>query len=157
MKAAAIKGFIFLFGPQTGTNQADLYKRAKTWIIANFKTADNNINFDEKEFTIVNAAALNIDKKKTLGWAIYDGTIDFKFHLWAKDGRYKFRIDNITYHMMFASYPDGMKTKTQSYGDLSDNKIGNYLKEQADEKFPALISVFKKGMTVDPKQDKKDW
>lgn len=44
--------------------QADIYKRAKTWIIANFKTEDNNINFDEKEYQMVNATALKVDEKK---------------------------------------------------------------------------------------------
>lgn len=137
--------------------QADIYQRAKTWLIANFKTADNNINFDEKEYTMTNATAIKIDAKKTMGWAIYEGLYDFKFHVWVKEGKYKFRIDNISYNMFYASYPDGKKTKNGSYGDISDNKIGKYLKEQADEKLAQVVTAFKKGMATEQKQDKKDW
>jgi hypothetical protein len=137
--------------------QADIYARAKTWIIANFKTADNNIAFNEKEFTADNSAAVKIDEKKTMGWAIYEGFFDFKFHVWVKEGKYKFRIDNISYNMFYASYPDGKKTKSGVYSDISDNKIGKYLKEQADTKLMQVATTFKKGMSTDQKQVKNDW
>ncbi|HLO70183.1 MAG TPA: DUF4468 domain-containing protein [Flavipsychrobacter sp.] len=142
----------------SNVTQMELYSKAKKWIIANFKTGDNNISEDEKEYNIVNSAALKIDKKKTMGWAVYDGTTDFKFHFWAKDGRYKIRIDNVAFQILYASYPDGTKTKSETYGTLKSNsKIDNYLKGQADEKLLAVIQAFKKGMTAAPSQEKKDW
>jgi hypothetical protein len=143
--------------PLANLKQTDIYQRAKTWVIANFKTADNNINFDDKEYSMINGTAVKIDAKKTMGWAIYEGLYDFKFHVWVKEGKYKFRIDNISYNMFYASYPDGKKTKNGAYSDISDNKIGKYLKEQADEKLAQVVAAFKKGMATDQKQDKKDW
>lgn len=138
-------------------SQQDLYQRAKEWIIANFKTADNNIGFDEKEFSIVNSGAFKVDQKKTMGWAVYDGTTDFKFHVWLKDGKYKFRIDNVSFHILYASWPDGMKTKTENYSDLGDSKMGKYLKEQANDNFGALVKAFKGGMAKQQTQKKNDW
>jgi len=143
--------------PLENMHQADIYQKAKVWIIANFKTTDNNLNFDNKEYTIVNSGAIKIDEKKTMSWAIYEAILDFKFHVWVKDGKYKFRIDNISYNMFYASFPDGKKTKNGTYNDISDNKIGKYLKEQANEKLSYVVAAFKKGMMAEQKQDKKDW
>jgi Domain of unknown function (DUF4468) with TBP-like fold len=137
--------------------QADLYQRAKSWIISNFKTADNNINFDEKEFSIVNAGALKLNQKKTMTWAVYDGTIDFKFHFWAKEGKYKFRIDNIMFHVLCAEMPEGKTVKTKTYTELGKRKIDSNMKDQCDEKFPLLVAAFKNGMSSEPKKENKDW
>ncbi len=138
--------------------QDELYAKAKKWIVANFKTGDNNLSEDAKEYSLVNSAAVKIDKKKKMGWAVYDGAADFKFHFWAKEGRYKIRIDNIAFQILYASYPDGMKTKSETYSTLKENsKIDQYLKEQADEKLYSVLQAFKNGMTAAPTKEKKDW
>ncbi len=140
-----------------GISQADLFKRSKTWIIANMKSVDNNIIFDDKEYSIVNSSAVKVDKKKYTTYWIDDGLIEFKFHVWLKDGRYKFRIDNIVYHLVINRGAMGISPRTSGYNELEDNKGDRYLKEQASDKLLALIEVYKVGMQSDPKQDKKDW
>ncbi len=140
-----------------GLTQADLFKRSKTWVLANMKTVDNNISFDDKEYTIVNSTAVKVDKKKYLTYWIDDGLIEFKFHVWLKEGRYKFRIDNIVYHLVINRGVKGISPRTTGYNELEDDKGDRYLKEQASDKLSALIDVFKKGMLSEPKQDKKDW
>lgn len=134
----------------------ELFKRAKTWILANMKTDDNNITFDEKEMTIVNAAAMKVDQKNFFTYAILDGIMDFKYHVWCKDGKYKLRVDNIGYHLLLGSGND-KTTKTESYNELKDNKYSRHLKSQAEEKLWGLVTVFKKAMESEAKQDKKDW
>src|SRR5689334_7691945 len=68
--------------PAAGLKKEVLFDRAKKWIIANLKTGDNNINADEKEFTIVNSSATKIDRKMFFGLDIKEGYFDYKFHVW---------------------------------------------------------------------------
>jgi hypothetical protein len=144
--------------------QVDIFKKAKSWIMANMKTGDNNIVFDDKEYSIVNSAAFKIDQKRFGNHGIEDGRMDFKFHVWARDGRYKFRIDNITYNLMMGNGYNIVtgawtyhNTKSQVYSELDDKKFDRYLKEQTAEKLHNLIVVFRKAMATDGTEDKKNW
>lgn len=138
-------------------SQEVLYKRAKDWVIANFKTGDNNINFDDKEFTITNSAAMKVEPKSFFTHAIFDGLMDFKFHVWVKDGKYKFRIDNISY-LLLEGNENSKQTQRGSYSELKDNKYSRYLKGIAEEKLYGLAYVFKDAMKNEAKvQKKEDW
>ncbi len=136
--------------------QDEIFKRAKAWILANMKTGDNNITFDEKDFSIVNSAAMKVDQKNFFTYAILDGVMDFKFHVWIKEGKYKLRVDNITYHLLLGQGAE-RSSKTESYNGLKDNKYSRHLKGQAEEKLYSLVNVFKKAIETEAKQDKKDW
>lgn len=145
-----------------GLKKEEMFERAKKWVIANFKTADNNIKFDDKEFNIVNSAAIKIDKKMFTGVNIKDGAYDFKFQVWFKDGKYKVRVDNLMFYIIversggFAEKGD--KNETYSYADLKDNKWGNYLKKQASEKTASVLSVFNNAVKSESAPtNKNDW
>ena len=126
--------------------QDELFKRAKTWVVANMQTADNNISADEKEFTIVNGGAIKLDDK----WQ-HQFIMSFKFHVWLKDGKYKLRIDNIN----FLIHPiDGSANLIKSYADLDKYYMRKILREQANEKFTIFLGNFKKGMSS---TNKNDW
>lgn len=53
--------------------------------------------------------------------------------------------------------PDGKKLLSKTYYELGSSKLDKNLKEQMEDKIPAVVTVFKKAMTSEPKQDKKDW
>ncbi len=139
-----------------GVGQEELYKRAKNWVMANMKTEDNNISFEDKEFKIVNSAGMKVDPKSFITYAINDGIMDFKFHVWVKEGKYKLRVDNITYHLLINN-GDSKSTRSESYNDVKDNKFGRYLRSQADEKLYSLVYVFKKAMKNEATKEKNDW
>lgn len=145
-------------------SQNDIFKRAKLWVMANMKTGDNNIAFDEKEFTIVNSAAMKVNPKRFSNRGIEDGSMDFKFHVWVRNGRYKLRIDNISYNLIMGSGYNVMtgawtyhSSKTELYSELKDDKFGRYLKEQTAEKLNNLVLAFKNTMNKDVTEDKTSW
>lgn len=143
-----------------GLKQDELFKRAKAWILANMKTADNNITFDEKNFSAVNTGAMNVKKKNFFGaHPIQDGAFDFKFHIWCKDGRYKIRIDNIMFYLLI-NLGNGMGRKTLTYQEAMDhNKYDKHLKNESNTKLNTFISVFKQDMAKSPSEVKQnnDW
>src|SRR5690242_12576302 len=55
----------------------ELFDRAKKWILATMKTADNNITFDDKEYSAVNTGAIKIDPKSFFTVAVQQGAFDF--------------------------------------------------------------------------------
>ena len=145
-------------------SQPDMFKRAKLWVMANMKTGDNNIVFDEKEYSIVNSAAVKVDPKRFSNHGIEDGSMDFKFRVWVRDGRYKFRIDNISYNLLMGNGYNVMtrawtyhNSKTEVYSELEDDKLGRYLKEQTAEKLNNLILAFKNTMNNGVTEDQKSW
>jgi hypothetical protein len=145
-------------------SQADMFKKAKAWVMATMKTGDNNIIFDEKEYSLVNSASIKVDPKRFSNHGIEDGRIDFKFRVWIRDGRYKFRIDNISYDLLMGNGFNVMtrawtyhSSKSEVYGELEDDKWGRYLKEQTAEKLSNLILAFKNAMHSGATEEKSNW
>lgn len=148
--------------PVDGITKDVLYDRAKKWITANLKTADNNIDANDKEFTIVNSAAIKVDRKLMVGLEIHEGYFDFKLRVWCKDGKYKVRVDNVMYYVIIEQSggfaEKGMKPRTYAYSELENNKMGKYLKKQANEKIASLLNVMKNSVVkgTETKND-NDW
>lgn len=145
-----------------GVKKEVMYDRAKKWVIANFKTADNNIKFDDAEFSIVNSAAIKIDKRMFTGIDIKDGAYDFKLHLWFKDDKYKVRVDNMMFYVLvlrsgMGREKEGTQQETLSFGNLEDKKWHNYLKKQSGEKTISVLNVLKSSVMSDESQKKSDW
>jgi len=135
--------------------QAELFKRAKTWILENMMTSDNNIMFDDKEYTINNNGSLKLDPKTSLMWAIKAGSANFKLHVWLKDGRYKFRVDNLSANIILHAN-DVVAPKMFLYSELADSRQGTNLYRQINEKMAAFVLAFKKGMN-ETASEKNDW
>jgi hypothetical protein len=140
----------------TGAGKEELYNRAKKWIVANMKTADNNIIFDDNGHTIVNATGIVLDKKNFFTVIIQEGVMSFKFHVWCKDGRLKLRVDNIIYNVVLNHRSNTFSPHTWTYGDLNNNRVGNNLKEQGNEKAAALIAMFKESV-INNSDVKDNW
>lgn len=128
-----------------GVKKEELYARAKKWILANIKTQDNNISFNDNDFSAVNTAALKVDEKNFFSAICHGGVFDFKFNVTCKDERYKIRIDNIVYYVqMGQNY--SVTLQTFSYDELKDNKQGRFFQEQANDRLKAFVAAFEKYM-----------
>lgn len=77
--------------PVEGVTKEDMFKKAKEWVLSIFKTEDNNAQFDEQNLVILNSPTIVLEK--------YRGApgdfLNFKIKLLFKDGKYKFRFDNL--------------------------------------------------------------
>lgn len=120
-----------------GVSKEEMFKRAKTWIIANLKTEDNNINFDEAGMSITNTATLVLKAASGFNWAITHGVVNFKLNIMFKEGRYKFIFDNI---VVQAAYADGI-VETLNYDQLQrNNKPAKHIRKEVNEKLLAVSS-----------------
>ncbi len=109
-----------------GVSQAELFGRARKWVLANVETADQNTALDDKEYTIVTTASIPL--KPNNGWSITAITLSFKMHIDVRDGRYKYRNDNII------AYITGIGTvRQQPYSELARqrDKIDRYIRREA--------------------------
>ncbi|KAA5536707.1 DUF4468 domain-containing protein [Taibaiella lutea] len=77
--------------PVEGVTKEEMFKRAKQWVLSTFKTEDNSAGFDEKEFIIFNSPTIVLEKFKSAP----GDYVNFKIKLSFKDGKYKFRFDNL--------------------------------------------------------------
>ena len=83
--------------PVEGVTKEEMFKRAKAWVLSNFKTGDNNSQFDETNFEIYNSPTIIVKKG--------DNYVNFKIKLQFKDGKYKFRFDNLIVQPHWAITP----------------------------------------------------
>ncbi|WP_129019501.1 DUF4468 domain-containing protein [Edaphocola flava] len=75
----------------------EMFKRAKNWVQETFKTGDNNIRFDDKEYSIINSPTVIFQNGKKGILDYYGGLISFKLVIQFKDGKYKFHFDNVVW------------------------------------------------------------
>lgn len=78
-----------------GQNKEALYKRLKEWVLANVKTADNNIIFDDTNFErIVTTPTLSIENVKRY---VINQKANFKLNLSFKDNKIKVTATSFSY------------------------------------------------------------
>jgi hypothetical protein len=126
-----------------GVNKEEMFKRAKSWIIANLKTEDNNIRFDEADMSISNTATVIMKAASGFNWAITHGLVNFKLNLMFKDGRYKFAFDNIAVQ---AAYADGI-VETLNYEQVQrNNKPAKHICKEVNEKLLQIATQLEKAI-----------
>ncbi|HMQ76786.1 MAG TPA: DUF4468 domain-containing protein [Flavobacteriales bacterium] len=77
-----------------GLSQADIYDRAKSWVVRTLKSGDNAVNLDDENKEALNATG-NIVLNDQVGWLGYTNVfLNFKFNVFVKEGRFKVVIDN---------------------------------------------------------------
>jgi len=136
-----------------GVAKEEMFRRAKSWIIANLKTDDNNIQFDENNLNITNTATIVLKAAHGFNWALTHALVNFKLNIQFKDGRYKFVFDNI---VVQAAYADGI-VETLNYDQVQrNNKPAKHLRQEVNEKLLAIATqlgdVVKNGAAA-----KDDW
>ena len=106
------------------------YDRVKQWILTNFKTADNNIAFDDKEKgSISTSTTIMLDKSN---WMITVPSAEFKISFFFKEGKIKitasqFVMQSNNYLVPFDQFPVKKSTR--------------HTYESFDEKFTAMINT----------------
>ena len=98
--------------PVDGISKEEMFKRAKEWVLSNFKTGDVNTQFDEANLQIYNAPTIIIKVFPDCR-ACKDDYANFKLKLLFKDGKYKFRFDNVIVNSNVLTIP-----ATKSYNDV---------------------------------------
>lgn len=73
--------------PVEGVTKEEMFKRAKQWVLSNFKTGDNNAQFDEQDLSIFNSPTIVLKSEQAF--------LNFKISILFKEGKYKFRFDNL--------------------------------------------------------------
>lgn len=82
----------------TKYTQEQVYKNVKNYILSTLKTNDNNVTSDDKTFTeLLNHGFLILKPINGFNWTIDKAVIDFKIHIYFKNGRLKLLINNISY------------------------------------------------------------
>lgn len=137
-----------------GHSKDMIFERSRNWVTTALKTGDNNINADQNELTITNSSATKIDAKTFAWFVVENGNYEYKLRIWAKDNKYKVRIDNIMINLLLNK---GKKEfKTYSYGELDDGKLGKYVKAQINEKTNAILIMLKTAI-VEGDKHQNDW
>ncbi|MFA7380709.1 MAG: DUF4468 domain-containing protein [Bacteroidia bacterium] len=117
-----IFGFLFAYGQTIPTDsltgkfkyeqviqadslkQSDIYTGAKNWIVRTLKSSDNAINLDN-----LNKSSLNATGNLLLSnqGRFNNITVNFKFSVYCKDGKYKVVVDNFSLNYIYKSIEDG--------------------------------------------------
>lgn len=110
-----------------GISKTDMFARAKEWTLSKLKTVDNNIHFDEQQFSIMNGSTLLLRKTGVF--------VNFKVSILFKDGKYKFRFDNLV-----VTYTSGTLVLTKPYGPkmFPNRSFSRKIMNESDETFAAL-------------------
>lgn len=137
-----------------GIDKAEMFKRAKNWIVSNLKTEDNNISFDETNMHIANTANIVLKPGSGFNWNISHMVVNFKLNLMFKDGRYKFVFDNIV--VQAASANIGLETL--SYEQITrNNKPSKHARKEVNEKLLAISTQLEQAIKTGVEKGKDDW
>lgn len=135
----------------------ELYLRAKAWFAHSFNSAQNVIQFDDKESGKIIGKGLFSVRTVTLG--SHDaGNIKFTIEIQVKDGKYKYIITDIWHEPGSSSIVSpGDLTLEKPGGGIMTMGMQNWkgIKSQTDNKINNLIDSLKIAMSK--KDDNGDW
>jgi hypothetical protein len=144
--------------------KSKLYTNAKTWILTKFMTADNLVQFDDKEQNIIiTTVHLKMNSLEFLtGWqGIFahtdNNTLTFKLELNLKDNKFKYEITNILYSYDLYGAPTIVGHKESSFNNISGmpKKKISEVQNEANVKLNAIVDEMK--IKVKSLKDKNDW
>ena len=95
----------------SGQNKETIFKKAKSWIVTTLKSGDNMValggnNSDEITGTgniLIENISTTIPK---FYYTMIEGNLNFKFSIFCKDGKYKYRVENFTYTYKNYGWPE---------------------------------------------------
>jgi Domain of unknown function (DUF4468) with TBP-like fold len=138
--------------PVEGVTKEEMFKRAKQWVLSTLKTGDNNIQFDEST-SIINSSTILVKGKKGMGYSP-DALINFKINIWFKEGKYKFRLDNVLVRTTesgapIVAYAPKLRNYTKGYN--------NYLVGKINSEFIGLTENLEKAIKTGNASSKDNW
>lgn len=134
-------------------SKEEMFKRAKEWVLTNFKTDDNNIKFDESNMEIISTTTAVLKTASGFNWAITHCLCNFKLNIQFKDGKYKFVFNNIAVQ---AAYADGI-VETLNYEQVQRNNApAKHIRKEVNEKLLSLGNQLENAIKNGSKS-KDDW
>jgi hypothetical protein len=132
------------------------YSKTKEWFALNFKSANDEIQLDDKEnFTIIGKGAIKV----TL-MSFDAGFVRFTIKVQAKDNKYKYEISDLVHDSKTAKRPEmeggNLENIKPDCGGLSMTKgQWNDIKTQADKQVQILIQSLKTKISTN--KTESDW
>lgn len=130
-----------------GLTKAEMYDRAKDWILKNLKTTESSTRFDENNYSVISEATILLTPEKSALWMMTTGMANFKLDIQFKDERYKFRFDNIVIATKGSNGSEAV-----SYGDLPKSNMRfnkgylRYVQKDSNNKFEQLAALLEKAI-----------
>ncbi len=147
----------------------EMYSRARKWVIANLKTNDNNVEFNEVELSITTTPTILIPSYNvSFSGEITRGLANFKLNLQFKDNRYRITVDNVSMHLEYgrpiraprvSSYNDFMATdgkKAKEGGGKPRYALDIYTIKEINKQIEALNLALYEAITNE-KGKNDDW
>lgn len=132
-----------------GTSKQELYNKMKAWVLANIKTVDNNIVFDDNNFgSIVTTPTLGLKNVNGV-YALRDQLLNFKLIISFKEN--KFRIEATSFHYK------GYVTSDFHNESLDDLEIPKMFERKVTLSIDGGISEFMNELESVSKKKDKDW
>lgn len=150
-----------------GMTKDEIYKKAKMWVVSTLKSGDNMVELDgtnSDQIVATGNLVLNI-APEMLGTKLYfhinEGFLNFKFLVFCKDGRMKYKVMNfnLAYTKSTPSEPE-INTSLENldccgYSKGRQNKFEDYSKTAVVSNINALIDDFIKNMRA--KDEEEEW
>ncbi len=129
-------------------SKKDIYDKLKSWVIANVKTVDNNIMFDDANFDrIVTTPTISIEDNT---WTD-NQTVNFKLTVSFKDGKMKIYAAGFTYRGH-----SGSGEVSGTFENYSNAKVEiNVVNSKFDEAFTSFVKALK--TAARNKKKDSDW
>ena len=136
-----------------GQSKEQMYQRAKEWVIAHFKTDDNNVSYNAESSSITTTSTIVLKTGSGFNWSITHCICNFKLNIQFKDGRYRFVFDNI---IVQAAYADGI-VETLNYDDVQKNNApAKHIRREVNEKLAAIADQLAQAVQGG-NSDNNDW
>lgn len=120
-----------------GVSKAELYKRVKSWVLANVKATDIATTFDDVSFDAIAATTvLTIPDNKRSGHI--NQTLNFKMAIQFKDGKVRILLNNFVYYV----FQENVRSETRGALETVEviPKVARDVSQKVDEIIPALVA-----------------
>lgn len=129
-------------------SQVEIYDRAKSWVVRTLKSGDNVVNLDDKSKAAITATGnILLENQRGFLYRYENVVLNFKFNVYAKEGRFKIIVDNFTIHYDLV-FDDTSKARSSSLED-GFSKEGLVKGKKATEKMHAEVELKMKKLISD--------
>ena len=142
-----------------GLTQAEIYERAKNWVLRTLKSGDNIIDLDDDKNESINATGNILLKDQT---NIYTkNVLNFKFNVYVKEGRFKVIVENFTLHYVLLNSESRITALEEGYkkeGFFNGSKKTQKMYLDVDDNVKKMLADIEKAVKSGGlEEDADDW